>query len=82
LLLICPLILKTQAPPLAGGTYKLGFLSPGKSRNRYSGIWYGTISVLTPVWVANRETPLNDSSGVPRLGIPTNSSNGKEILSL
>ncbi|XP_061975088.1 G-type lectin S-receptor-like serine/threonine-protein kinase At4g27290 [Populus nigra] len=51
----------------AGGTYKLGFFSPGKSRNRYLGIWYGKISALTPVWVANRETPLNDSSGVVRL---------------
>jgi hypothetical protein len=31
------------------------------------GIWYGKISVQTAVWVANRETPLNDSSGVVRL---------------
>jgi hypothetical protein len=51
----------------AGGTYELGFFSPGKSRNRYLGIWYCKISVLTPVWVANRETPLNDSSGVVML---------------
>jgi len=51
----------------AGGTYELGFFSPGKSRNRYLGIWYGKISVQTAVWVANRETPLNDSSGVVRL---------------
>jgi hypothetical protein len=51
----------------AGGTYELGFFSPGKSRNRYLGIWYGKISLLTPVWVANRETPLNDSSGVVML---------------
>ncbi|KAG5235838.1 G-type lectin S-receptor serine/threonine-protein kinase [Salix suchowensis] len=45
----------------ASGTYELGFFSPGKSKNRYLGVWYGKISVLTAVWVANRETPLNDS---------------------
>jgi len=51
----------------AGGTYELGFFSPGKSKNRYLGIWYGKISVQTAVWVANGESPLNDSSGVVRL---------------
>ncbi|KAI5571703.1 hypothetical protein BDE02_11G111800 [Populus trichocarpa] len=51
----------------AEGTYVLGFFSPGKSKNRYLGIWYGKIAVKTIVWVANRETPLNDSSGVLRL---------------
>ncbi|KAG5236057.1 G-type lectin S-receptor serine/threonine-protein kinase [Salix suchowensis] len=51
----------------ADGTYELGFFSPGKSKNRYLGIWYGKISVMTAVWVANRETPLNDSSGSVRL---------------
>jgi hypothetical protein len=40
----------------ADGTYELGFFSPGKSRNRYLGIWYGKIPVQTVVWVANRET--------------------------
>ena len=45
----------------ANGTYELGFLSPGKSKNRYLGIWYGKIPVQTVVWVANREAPLNDS---------------------
>ncbi|KAI9386376.1 hypothetical protein POPTR_010G015533v4 [Populus trichocarpa] len=51
----------------SGGTYELGFFSPGKSKSRYLGIWYGKISVQTAVWVANRETPLNDSSGLVRL---------------
>ncbi|XP_011030957.1 PREDICTED: G-type lectin S-receptor-like serine/threonine-protein kinase At4g27290 [Populus euphratica] len=51
----------------AEGTYVLGFFSPGKSRNRYLGIWYGKISVQTVVWVANTEIPLNDLSGVLRL---------------
>jgi len=51
----------------ADGTYVLGFFKPGKSKSRYLGIWFGKISVVTAVWVANRETPLNDSSGVLRL---------------
>ncbi|KAA8523805.1 hypothetical protein F0562_010228 [Nyssa sinensis] len=46
----------------AGGSFELGFFSPGNSRNRYVGIWY-KISTTTVVWVANRETPLLDSSG-------------------
>ncbi|KAL0012646.1 hypothetical protein SO802_007754 [Lithocarpus litseifolius] len=47
-----------------GSTFKLGFFSPVNSTNRYLGIWYNRISVFTVVWVANREKPLNDSSGV------------------
>ena len=45
----------------------MGFFSPVNSTNRYLGIWYNKISVVTyfsVVWVANRERPLNDSSGV------------------
>ncbi|KAF9672905.1 hypothetical protein SADUNF_Sadunf11G0093000 [Salix dunnii] len=42
-------------------------IGPGKSKNRYVEIWYGNIPVMTIVWVANRETPFNDSSGVLRL---------------
>ncbi|KAK6934362.1 Bulb-type lectin domain [Dillenia turbinata] len=48
----------------ADGTYELGFFSPGNSLNRYLGIWYKKISNGTVVWVANRETPLNNSAGV------------------
>ncbi|XP_071705882.1 G-type lectin S-receptor-like serine/threonine-protein kinase At4g27290 isoform X2 [Rutidosis leptorrhynchoides] len=47
--------------------YELGFFSPGTSTNRYLGIWYTNISPQTVVWVANRETPITDSSGVFRL---------------
>ncbi|KAK1421239.1 hypothetical protein QVD17_23424 [Tagetes erecta] len=45
------------------GNFKLGFFSPGSSKNRYVGIWYDKISTLTVVWVANREAPLNDTTG-------------------
>ncbi|GKA10499.1 G-type lectin S-receptor-like serine/threonine-protein kinase [Tanacetum coccineum] len=44
--------------------YELGFFSPGKSKNRYLGIWFKKISKGTVVWVANRETPITDTSGM------------------
>ena len=50
-----------------GSAFRLGFFSPINSTNRYLGIWYNKISVanyFSVVWVANRERPLNDSSGV------------------
>ncbi|KAJ9553821.1 hypothetical protein OSB04_017866 [Centaurea solstitialis] len=47
-----------------GHMFELGFFSPGKSKNRYVGIWYKKISTGTVVWVANRETPINDTSGI------------------
>ena len=45
----------------------MGFFSPINSTNRYLGIWYNKISVVTyfsVVWVANRDRPLKDFSGV------------------
>ncbi|KAK7401872.1 hypothetical protein VNO78_13703 [Psophocarpus tetragonolobus] len=50
-----------------GKTYALGFFSPGNSKNRYVGIWYNEVSTQTVVWVANRDNPLTDSSGVLKL---------------
>ncbi|KAL3651080.1 hypothetical protein CASFOL_007483 [Castilleja foliolosa] len=52
------------------GTFELGFFSPGNSRNRYVGIWYGQIRPQTVVWVANRENPVTNMSGVLRLVNP------------
>ncbi|KAK9733470.1 hypothetical protein RND81_04G069800 [Saponaria officinalis] len=46
------------------GNYKLGFFSPPNSKNRYLGIWYNNVSPTYYVWVANRNNPLTDSSGV------------------
>ncbi|KAA8519409.1 hypothetical protein F0562_013665 [Nyssa sinensis] len=51
----------------AGGKFKLGFFRPGNSENRYLGIWFN-IPTQTIVWVANRNNPLNDSSGVLKVG--------------
>ncbi|KAL5579238.1 hypothetical protein UlMin_011680 [Ulmus minor] len=46
-----------------GGTFVLGFFSPGKSSSRYVGIWFN-FSKETVIWVANRDSPINDSSGI------------------
>ncbi|KAK7327994.1 hypothetical protein VNO77_22088 [Canavalia gladiata] len=43
------------------GLFTLGFLSLESSSNRYVGIWYMSRSRV--IWVANRNQPLNDSSG-------------------
>ncbi|XP_034912722.1 G-type lectin S-receptor-like serine/threonine-protein kinase At4g27290 isoform X2 [Populus alba] len=47
----------------AGSNFELGFFSPRSTSLRYVGIWY-KFSSETLVWVANREAPLNDTSGV------------------
>ncbi|XP_040362217.1 G-type lectin S-receptor-like serine/threonine-protein kinase RKS1 isoform X2 [Rosa chinensis] len=46
--------------------FELGFFSPGNSSYRYVGIWYSQtrVSEKTVVWVANRNNPINDTSGV------------------
>ncbi|CDP04302.1 unnamed protein product [Coffea canephora] len=43
-------------------TFKLGFFSPANSSGRYVGIMFNVPAVAV-VWVANRDRPLNDSSG-------------------
>ncbi|KAF2314266.1 hypothetical protein GH714_024709 [Hevea brasiliensis] len=45
------------------GKFEFGFFSPGKSSNRYLGIWYKAIPT-TVVWVANRRNPISDTSGI------------------
>lgn len=44
-------------------TFELGFFSPKNSTNRYVGIWYKRVSQGTVIWVANRNTPITDTSG-------------------
>ncbi|KAJ6885700.1 G-type lectin S-receptor-like serine/threonine-protein kinase [Populus alba x Populus x berolinensis] len=49
----------------AGNKFELGFFSPVNSTYRYVGLWYSNISAETQVlWVANRNKPINDSSGM------------------
>ncbi|KAK2393399.1 G-type lectin S-receptor serine/threonine-protein kinase [Trifolium repens] len=56
------LIKDSQTLSSDDGAFKLGFFTPINTTNRYVGIWY--VSESNVVWVANRETPLHDSSGV------------------
>ncbi|XP_027908942.1 G-type lectin S-receptor-like serine/threonine-protein kinase At4g27290 isoform X1 [Vigna unguiculata] len=49
------------------GITEVGFFSPGNSTRRYLGIWYTNVSPVTVVWVANRNTPLENKSGVLKL---------------
>ncbi|KAH6764327.1 S-locus lectin protein kinase family protein [Perilla frutescens var. frutescens] len=51
----------------SGGIFELGFFSPNNSKNRYVGIWYKKITVKTVVWIANRNNPLTDRSGMLRV---------------
>ncbi|KAI3459637.1 hypothetical protein Pfo_016300 [Paulownia fortunei] len=46
-----------------GQNFKLGFFSPPSSSYRYVGVLYN-IPVMTAIWVANRDKPLNDSNGI------------------
>ncbi|XP_059660717.1 G-type lectin S-receptor-like serine/threonine-protein kinase At1g11410 isoform X2 [Cornus florida] len=47
-----------------GERFALGFFSPSNSSKRYIGIWYNKVPEQTVVWVANRDDPINDTSGV------------------
>ncbi|KAK2433467.1 G-type lectin S-receptor serine/threonine-protein kinase [Trifolium repens] len=51
----------------AGEIFELGFFTPNESsfgyRKRYVGIWYYNLTPKTVVWVANRDNPVQDSSG-------------------
>ncbi|XP_039771390.1 receptor-like serine/threonine-protein kinase SD1-8 isoform X4 [Panicum virgatum] len=50
----------------AGGSFTLGFFSPSTTvpTKRYLGIWFTASGTGAVLWVANRDTPLNSSSGV------------------
>lgn len=51
-----------------GGNFEFGFFSPVKnSPKRYLGIWYSKISNGTVIWVANRDSPLFNSSGIVKI---------------
>ncbi|EEF23827.1 S-locus-specific glycoprotein S13 precursor, putative [Ricinus communis] len=43
--------------------FAFGFFGPGSSSYRYLGIWFHKIPGQTVVWVANRNNPINGSSG-------------------
>ncbi|KAH7661138.1 S-receptor-like serine/threonine-protein kinase protein [Dioscorea alata] len=56
-------------------TFALGFFSPGRSKNRYLGIWYNKLEGQPIVWVANRRSPLPSTNGSLKL-------NGNGILTI
>ncbi|XP_022878004.1 receptor-like serine/threonine-protein kinase SD1-8 isoform X2 [Olea europaea var. sylvestris] len=68
-----------------GEEFELGFFSPGESKNWYIGIWYKNIEEKTVVWVANRDSPVRNSSGVLKIGEDGNlvlsDENGKSVWS-
>ncbi|KAJ0250568.1 Protein kinase domain-containing protein [Hirschfeldia incana] len=47
------------------GVFRFGFFTPVKSTGhlRYVGIWYDKVPVQTVVWVANKDAPINNTSG-------------------
>ncbi|KAL6624738.1 hypothetical protein ACP70R_032059 [Stipagrostis hirtigluma subsp. patula] len=47
----------------SNGVFTMGFFSPGVSTYRYLGVWF-SVSRDAVCWVANRERPLNSTSGV------------------
>lgn len=49
-----------------GERFELGFFTPNGSSDgrRYLGIWFHRLHPLTVVWVANREAPVPDRSGI------------------
>jgi D-mannose binding lectin/S-locus glycoprotein domain/PAN-like domain len=57
----------------SGRVFTFGFFTSGNLNHRYLGIWYTQITQKTVVWVANRDNPMVDSTGV--LSINTNGSN-------
>ncbi|KAI3510549.1 hypothetical protein L1887_17635 [Cichorium endivia] len=52
--------------------FELGLFTLGGSKFWHLGIWYKQVSVQTIVWVANREFPLVDPTGVLKLGYEGN----------
>ena len=50
------------------GTFRLGFFSADpNSTNRYLGIWFNQVPIMTVVWIANRNRPIKDKSGVLKI---------------
>lgn len=58
---------KDQTLISARQEFELGFFPSGKSNNWYIGIWFKNIEEKTIVWVANRDSPLRNSSGILKI---------------
>ncbi|KAJ9540082.1 hypothetical protein OSB04_026588 [Centaurea solstitialis] len=64
----------------AGGVFEMGFFSLGNSSLRYLGIRYKNIPTADVVWVANREAPLANLTGVFKLDETLQLLNGSNTL--
>ncbi|CAK8564584.1 unnamed protein product [Lathyrus sativus] len=51
----------------AAGIFEAGFFNFGDPQRQYFGIWYKSILPRTIVWVANRDTPVQNSTGLLKL---------------
>ncbi|KAK2440109.1 G-type lectin S-receptor serine/threonine-protein kinase [Trifolium repens] len=51
----------------AAGTFEAGFFNFGDPQRQYFGIWYKSILPRTIVWVANRDMPVQNSTGMLKL---------------
>ncbi|KAG6476065.1 hypothetical protein ZIOFF_065300 [Zingiber officinale] len=63
-------LLDASGEILISDSFELGFFTPAGSSNRYVGMWFRNVSQKTFVWVANRNRPITDGSGV--LSLTTN----------
>ncbi|KAL5730648.1 hypothetical protein ACHQM5_003446 [Ranunculus cassubicifolius] len=61
-------ILDGQTLNSRGGMFQLGFFTPSsKSNKRYLGMWYKSLPAQTVVWIANRDSPILDTSGILKI---------------
>ncbi|KAJ9553820.1 hypothetical protein OSB04_017865 [Centaurea solstitialis] len=51
----------------ANEIYEFGFFSTMVSKTRYLGVWFRNTTNHIVIWVANRETPITDTSGMVTL---------------
>ncbi|WJX36725.1 hypothetical protein P8452_24572 [Trifolium repens] len=51
----------------SAGTFEAGFFSLANSQLQYFGIWYKTISPRIYVWIANRDSPIQNSTPILKL---------------
>ncbi|KAI6703885.1 hypothetical protein NL676_013021 [Syzygium grande] len=92
--LICPcrrwsILISRTSPSVTAYKSKMQRVSPARKdsslgpANRYVAIWYNQVSVVSVIWVANRDKPLKDSSGTVKIYEDSNNvvSNGQnEVL--
>ncbi|CAL5411034.1 unnamed protein product [Camellia sinensis] len=48
----------------SGEAFELGFFNPPYSNKRYIAIWFKNVPIQSPIWVANKNNPISDSSGL------------------